>query len=119
MIRATCRVLAVAATALVVFVTLSPIGLRPETGLSPNKERLLAFLVVGALLALALPRRPIAVALLLVLGAALLEAGQLLAPGRHAALSDFEVKALGAILGVVLASAGERLVRRLGRPTDE
>jgi len=87
--------------AVVVFVTLSPIHLRPKTG-HPNLERFAAFLLVGAAYTAALPRRARQVAVCLVAGAFVLEAAQRWAPTRDPDLNDAVVKAFGAVVGVVI-----------------
>jgi apolipoprotein N-acyltransferase len=86
--------------AVIALITLAPIGLRPETGLSPQIERFVAFAVVGALFAAAYPRY-ILFAALVVLGAAImLELLQLLAPSRHGRLFDAGVKVGGGVVGL-------------------
>jgi hypothetical protein len=86
--------------AVIAVITLSPIGLRPETGLSPQIERFVAFAVVGALFAAAYPRY-ILFAAIIVLGAAvMLELLQLLAPSRHGRLFDAGVKVGGGLVGL-------------------
>jgi hypothetical protein len=85
---------------LIALMTLGPLGLRPETGFSPQIERFAAFAVVGALFAAAYPRY-ILFAAVVVLGAAvLLELLQLLAPSRHGRLFDAGVKVAGGMIGL-------------------
>ena len=94
------RILAWSLLAAIAFVTLSPIGLRPNSGLSPNYERLFAFAAVGCAFALAYPRH-IWLVLALVVGAAVaLEAMQLLVSGRHFRLIDLAAKLIGGGVGV-------------------
>ena len=90
------------------FVTLSPIDLRPETDLGPNKERFLAFAVVSVFLTLGYPRHRLAWILGLAAMAGLLEASQNLVDGRHGRWHDAEVK-VGGVAGAVLALALERV----------
>lgn len=102
--------------AAIAFVTLSPIGLRPESGFSPNYERFAAFAVVGCMFALAYPRH-VWLVLALVLGAAVaFEALQLVASGRHGRAWDLAVKLLGGTAGItagaVLRIVWERLTPR-------
>ena len=86
--------------AVIAFVTLSPIGFRPESGFSPNYERFAAFAAVGFVFALAYPRH-IWLVLALVLGAAVaFEALQLVVSGRHGRLWDLFVKLLGGTVGI-------------------
>jgi hypothetical protein len=94
-------ILACLMLAAIVFVTLSPIHLRPQTG-HPNLERFGAFLVLGAAYTLALPRQAGRVALFMVVGAFALEAAQRWAPTRDPDLRDALVKAFGALAGVAI-----------------
>ena len=94
------RILAWLLLAAIAFVTLSPIGLRPESGFSPNYERFAAFAAVGFMFALAYPRH-IWLVLALVLGAAVaFEALQLVVSGRHGRVWDLVVKLLGGTGGI-------------------
>jgi len=100
MFQALLRVSAWSCLAVIALITLAPIGLRPETGLSPQIERFVAFAVVGTLFAAAYPRY-ILFAALVVLGAAvMLELLQLLAPSRHGRLFDAGVKVGGGVVGL-------------------
>lgn len=95
----------------IAFATLSPIGLRPTTGLSPSIERFVAFAMVGALFAAAYPRY-ILFAALIVLGAAVLfELLQLLEASRHGRLFDASVKIAGGAIGLAAGSIAGRLLR--------
>jgi VanZ family protein len=98
--------------AAIVFVTVSPIGLRPHTITSVNIDRALAYLVVGLAFALAYPRHWPAVAALLVIGAVGIELLQYLSPTRHARMHDAAVKAVGACIGVMLGMLVNRLRRQ-------
>ncbi|WP_028747364.1 antibiotic resistance protein VanZ [Rhizobium mesoamericanum] len=86
--------------AAIIFVTLSPIGLRPHTVTSVNLDRALAYLLVGFMFAVAYPRRLLAVIVLLIFGALAIEYLQYLSPTRHARLHDAAVKIVGASAGV-------------------
>jgi VanZ family protein len=94
--------------AAIIFVTVSPIGLRPHTVTSVNIDRGLAYLVVGLAFALAYPRHWITVAALLIIGAVGIEYLQYLSPTRHARLHDAGVKALGACIGVLAGTVFNR-----------
>lgn len=83
-------------------VTVGPIGLRPETGLSPQLERTAGLLVVGFAFGLAYPRRIVLVALLLFTSTALFEALQNFEPHRHGRWLDLAVKLIGGALGLLL-----------------
>jgi hypothetical protein len=73
-----------AALAVLVFATISPLGLRPVVTANPNIERFAAFAIVGLLFGLAYSRRLALDTLLMVIAAATLEAVQLMTPDRHA-----------------------------------
>jgi VanZ family protein len=96
--------------ALIAFWTLGPIWDRPYTG-HAQLERFGAFFVLGFLFALAYPRHWRLVGLAVVMIALGLEFSQLFAQGRHARWSDAAVKVAGGVLGVSLASLGDRLAR--------
>lgn len=99
-VRGVTRVLAWLCLAYIVFVTLGPIGVRPETGYSPRLERLAAFMVLGGLFAAAYPRH-IARAALVVIGSAfLLEVIQAFEPSRHGRMFDASVKIIGGMIGL-------------------
>ncbi len=93
-----------ALVAFVIFATLAPAGLRPQTG-HVRLERFAAFFLLGALLTLAIPRRPWWALAAVCLAAVLLEYAQVLAPGRHARLNDALEKAAGGSSGVAAAVA--------------
>jgi VanZ family protein len=97
--------------AIIAFSTLSPLHLRPKTG-HPDLERFAAFFLAGVCFAIAYPRYRRWIALSVVVGAALLEAGQLLVPGRDAHVHDAVVKAAGGLIGVALATLAERQLSR-------
>ena len=95
----------------VLFVTVSPIQLRPVTGEPPNLERFAAFVLVGLAFAIGYPRKWLFVACLVVASAFLIEATQLLSPSRHARFEDAAVKALGGLVGLAIGTAINRLAR--------
>jgi glycopeptide antibiotics resistance protein len=97
--------------AAIAFVTLAPIGLRPNSGYSPNIERFLAFGAVGFLFALAYPRR-LWLIIAIVLGAAVaFEALQLVSVSRHGRLFDLAVKLAGGGLGIAVGAVFNRVWR--------
>ena len=108
---------AVAFLGLLIAASVCPIGWRPHLSSDPNQERFWAFALLGMAAKFAAPRRhwsTIACVVLIAFGA---EAAQLLAPGRHARLSDGTIKAVGAVAGVLMGYAFfklRRLWRRLG-----
>jgi hypothetical protein len=85
--------------AAIVFVTVSPIGLRPHDPLPVNTDRALAFAVMTFFFVSAYPRKLWFLLPLLVISAGAIEAMQLLAPTRHAHLLDALVKASGVMIG--------------------
>lgn len=97
--------------AAIVFVTVSPIGLRPHDPLSVNLDRALAFCLMSGLFVLAYPRHWVAVLALTFFGAGAIETLQFLSPTRHAEMIDAAVKAGGAVAGVALAMLANRLRR--------
>ncbi|MCK8782467.1 VanZ family protein [Rhizobium sp. NTR19] len=103
--------LAWAALALIVFVTVAPIEFRPHDLLPVEINRVLAFAVMAMLFAVAYPRRIPLLAVTLIACAGLIEAMQLLSPSRHAHFNDAVVKASGAVLGVGIGWALNHLVR--------
>ncbi len=97
--------------AAILFITVDPISLRPESGLPVNVERFAAFAVLGFVFATAYPRRWLLI-LVLVVGAAFgFELAQMLAPTRHARLLDAAVKAAGGAFGVAASTIFLRLLR--------
>ena len=97
------RLAAWLALAAILFVTVSPIGLRPHDVMPVDVDRALAFCVVTALFALSYPRHWLAVGLAIIVGAFAIEWLQELSPTRHARLDDALVKAGGAFVGLCLA----------------
>ncbi|WP_223216490.1 VanZ family protein [Rhizobium mesosinicum] len=88
--------------AFILFVTVSPIELRPRTTETPDIDRAVAYLMAGLAFALAYPRQWKTVAVLLIFGAGAIECLQYLSPSRHARLHDAGVKAMGAALGLIV-----------------
>ena len=103
MIGRLCRWAAWPLLAAVVFVTPSPIGLRPVTPAPANLERFAAYAVLGGVFYLGYPKHRLPALLLLVALAGALEALQHLVPTRHGRISDAAVKVLGAAAGVFVA----------------
>lgn len=101
--------------AFIVFVTLSPIGLRPHFE-NVSVERFGAFAFVGLLFGLAYPKR-LWLVLFLVAGTAfVLEALQHLTPDRHGQMSDAVVKLTGSVIGVTTAWVVDRALAAFGVP---
>ena len=106
------RLLAWLLLAGLIFVTLSPINLRPISPLPTQVERALALLIVGFVFAVAYPRHIWIVALIVLGSTALLELLQLVSPSRHGRLVDVAVKLVGAGIGL----AGGWLLNRVRPP---
>jgi glycopeptide antibiotics resistance protein len=86
----------------IAFSTLAPIGLRPESGWSPNAERAFAYALAGFVFALAYPRRLVLVVAIIALSALGFEFLQLVVASRHARLADAGFKLLGGGIGVAV-----------------
>jgi hypothetical protein len=114
MIKSLIRPVAWMLLAAVLFVTVSPIRMRPVTAAPPDVERFVAFAVVGLAFAVGYPRHWRLAACLVVAAALAFEAAQLLAPGRHARIADALVKALGGLAGIATGA----VIQRLSRPPD-
>lgn len=99
-----------------VFVTLSPIALRPVVA-PANFERMGAYALFGFLLILAYPRRWYLGLIAGIAVAGLLEFGQEFSPTRHARIADFLVKAVAAGAGSLLACLALAAHARFERPT--
>ena len=100
-----------ASLAAIIFVTVSPIGLRPQDVMPVNIDRALAFAVTAALFVIAYPRHVVLVTVLLIASAGIIEAMQLLSPSRHAHFEDAAVKALGAAIGASVGWAVTQVIR--------
>jgi VanZ family protein len=96
------------ALAAIIFVTVSPIGLRPHDVLPVNLDRALAFALVAVLFVMAYPRHWLWIAVALTIGAGAIELLQELSSTRHARFDDALVKAAGALGGVLVAHAINR-----------
>ena len=108
------RLMAWLLLAAVLFVTVSPIQMRPVTDAPPDVERFAAFAVLGLAFAISYPRHWRLVACLVVAAALVFEAAQLLAPTRHARVADALVKALGGLVGI----AAGAVIQRWSPPRD-
>ena len=97
------QIAAWAALAAIVFVTVSPIQMRPGDILPVDVDRALAFGLLAAIFMIAYPRHAIAVGVLVVASAGSIEMLQFLSPSRHARIDDALVKAIGAAGGVAFA----------------
>ena len=89
--------------AVLVFVTLAPIDLRPVMTESANVERAAAYGLLGFLFTLAYPKHRVLALIAVAVVAGMLELGQLLTLTRHGRLPDFLVKTFAGAVGAVLA----------------
>lgn len=106
------KILAWLLLAAIAFSTLAPIGLRPESGFSPNVERAVAYAIAGLVFALAYPKRLGLVIVIIAVSAVGFELLQLLAASRHARLADAGFKLLGGGTGVGLGVILSLLIHR-------
>ncbi|KAB0680919.1 VanZ family protein [Aureimonas leprariae] len=98
--------------AAIVFVTVSPISIRPPTETTVNLDRALAFVAMGAAFAFAYPKHWWRLFLLLPAAAFGIEALQYLSPTRHPQLPDATFKAIGAFAGVLVGGVLVGWLRR-------
>lgn len=110
MTRRPFQILAWLAIAAVVVVTILPLDMRPRDILPVDVDRALACAVFAGLFVLAYPKHWKLIGLIMVAGAAGIEALQLLSPTRHARVEDAVVKAVGALIGVGFAVAANMAV---------
>ena len=97
------QVAAWSAFAAIVFVTVSPIQMRPGDILSVDMDRALAFGLLASVFMIAYPRHAMSVGLLVVASAGATELLQLLSPTRHARVDDALIKSAGAVAGMMVA----------------
>jgi len=100
------------AFAAIVFVTVSPLDMRPSFTYDPNIERFAAFAFVGLMFGLAYPRRLVVDASFVMMAAGVLETFQLMTPDRHGHVADAFVKAAGGAFGVAIALIVSIIVKR-------
>jgi len=110
-VRPAATIVAWGLAAFIVYATLGPQNLRPHLG-DARLERFGAYFVTAAAFVVAYPKRPLTIAIAAVTAAVLLEAGQLLIPGRDARVIDAITKAFGGLAGVAAAAASSALWAR-------
>jgi hypothetical protein len=101
--------------ATIVGATLLPVSFRPRLPIPVDVERGLAFASLGCCLAIANGRNYLFIGASIIVIAGGLEWLQTLSETRHGHIHDFNVKAVGAIVGVLLAVGGRALVVRIQR----
>jgi VanZ family protein len=89
--------------------TLVPPAWRPVSRLPHSVEHIAVFLLLGFVFARAYPGRPYMFAASAVALVGVLEALQLVVPGRHATLKDFVINAAALCTGIAIATLIERL----------
>lgn len=99
----------------ILFVTVSPIGLRPHDVMTVGFDRAFSFAVMSALFVIAFPRHWVIVAILMIAVAGVFELSQELSPSRHAKWNDAVVKAAGAVIGTMIGWAANRIRLRFDR----
>lgn len=93
------------ALCLIAYVSLSPLRHRPTIPAPWNIEHFAAFAILGGLFSLAYPRRTLAVFIIVLGSAALLEVLQLFTPDRHARILDALQKIAGGGAGILAGRA--------------
>ena len=109
-IRMVFQVTAWALAGAIIFLSIAPASTRPVTGAGQNFEHLTIFLATGMAFGLGYPSR-----FRLLFGAMFafsgaVEIAQMMAPGRHARLSDFVMDAAASCLGVGLSYVLSKLI---------
>jgi len=98
----TVQVLSYLAVAFLIVTSLVPGSARPHTGAPGQGEHLVAYFLTGALFGLRSTSRAslLKIALVLVIGAGVLETAQLWVPGRTSQIGDFVASSIGTLLGL-------------------
>lgn len=100
------RIAAWSLSLIIVVLSVVPPTLRPETDMPHHFEHFAVFFPAGIAFGYGYGRRPLLLAIALIVFAGLIEASQRLVQGRHARLSDFIVDAASLCIGVAVASLG-------------
>lgn len=103
MLRRFCRPGGWLLLAFIIWATVSPIDLRPDSHLDLGLERAAAFGTVGLLFGLGYHRTWLLANLALVGSVAGIELLQLLTPDRHADFGDIVIKTLGVTAGFLVS----------------
>ena len=89
-----------AGVALLLLVTVSPIGIRPNSGYSPDLERVVALLALGIAFGFGYGRQVLMMTALVIGFALLFELGQHIFPNRHGTVHDAVLKSIAGAIGV-------------------
>jgi VanZ family protein len=113
-IKLAARVGGFLATVTIIILSIVPGSMRPHTGAPPELEHVAAYALAAALLTVGYDnKRYLAViALFLSILSAVLEIAQIQIPGRNAAVLDFVVSSIGAVIGCFLAWVALRVLSR-------
>jgi len=111
-IRRLAALASVAILIVIVFATLAPIQQRPRLPMPVDVERGLAFAAMAFCISVALSRSYGLIAIGCIVLAGGLEWLQTLLATRHGQVHDFEVKALGGLLGVAMVVAMRRFFKK-------
>jgi hypothetical protein len=111
----TVQVLAYVAVAIIIVLSLVPGSARPQTGAPGPGEHVIAYLITAFLFGLrgASISNLIALGIILVAGAGVLETAQQWVPGRNAQLGDFIASSIGVLTGLASGGALSPFYRRL------
>lgn len=93
----------------ILFVTVSPIGLRPHDVTTVGFDRAFSFVVMSALFVIAFPRHWFRMTICMIVVCGLFELAQDLSPTRHARWNDAVVKAAGALIGSMIGWVANRI----------
>jgi VanZ family protein len=104
----TVRIIAWLLAIIVTVLSVVPPWLRPSIDVPHNFEHFAALFGTGLAFGLGYARRPIVIALMLVVFSAAIEVVQLFVPGRHSRPSDFIVDTAAAVTGVAVAFVAGR-----------
>ena len=98
---------------IIAVLSLVPGSMRPYTGAPSQFEHVAAYVLAAGLLTLGYGNRryPAVIALFLSIFSAVLEIAQTQIPGRNAAVLDFVVSSIGAVIGCALTWVVLRLFR--------
>jgi VanZ like family len=113
------RLIAWLLAAAVTFVSLGPPLYRPHAALGQGPDHAFAFVLIGLAFGFAYPRHRLVTVVVSVFMIGVLELLQLLAPGRHARLSDFIIDALAASVGLAVAALSSWLTMQRARAAPE
>lgn len=101
--------------AAIIIATLAPVDLRPHTDFPVSVERAAAYLVTGAVFALAYPRHIWWAVVFVLIATMGLEWVQEIRPDRHGRYVDAVEKLAGASVGLTLGWLAAQLIRRRQR----